>query len=81
MPNTPEKWQPSLYLFKMTKFIDVKFLKVHPGYAYFTGNEGIIDVRKAFKMVWDGYVTIQFVKTLKRILRAIIGWLVKSKKK
>lgn len=57
----------------MPKYVEVKFLKAHPRYAYSAGNEGLIDVRKAFKMYWNGYVTIRVIKTLKSILKAVWG--------
>jgi hypothetical protein len=65
----------------MSKYIEVKFLKAHPKYAYSAGNSGVIDIRVAYKLVRRGFVRIQYRTILKRLLRAVWSHLWFSKGK
>ena len=42
----------------MAKLVNIKFLKPHPAYAYFTGDTGKINADKAAKLIKDGYIII-----------------------
>lgn len=57
---------------KRPAFVDVRFLRPHPSYAYFPGDFGIVRIKRVFEMVLDGYVKIKFRKSLSRGLRSIL---------
>jgi hypothetical protein len=48
------------------KYIEVRFLKPHPKYAYFSGDSGTVDIKDLFKMVRGGFVKANIKKTLQR---------------
>jgi len=62
----------------MSKLIAVKFLKPHPHYSYSAGDEGVIDFKKAYRMVRKGYVEILFGKSITDILKNIPGKLISN---
>jgi hypothetical protein len=57
---------------KRALFVDVRFLRPCPSSAYFPGDLGIVNIKNVFNMVMDGYVKVEFRKSLSRGLRSIL---------
>jgi len=49
----------------MSKYVNVKFKKSHPGFGYFSGDFGIVNIKYAFGLAIEGYVSFLLLASLK----------------